>query len=185
MLFAIIIRFFCVVDTMVAERIEIYDTTLRDGTQGESFSLSLFDKVRVAKKLDELGVDFVEGGWPGSNPLDMAFFREIQKHGLCHAQVVAFGSTCHPGVSPDKDENLDMLIQAETAVLTVFGKSWTVQVHDALRTTLKKNLAIIRGSLAFLKGHGKRILYDAEHFFDGYRADRGAVSGRVYRGRSR
>ena len=156
---------------MAPGRIEIFDTTLRDGTQGENFSLSLFDKVRVARKLDELGIDYVEGGWPGSNPLDMAFFREIKKHCLTHAQIVAFGATCHPGSSPDKDENLQMLLSADTGVLAVFGKSWAVQVHDALRTTLKKNLTIIRGSVAFLKGHGKRIIYDAEHFFDGYKAD--------------
>ena len=152
-------------------KIEIYDTTLRDGTQAEDFNLSLEDKIRTSKKLDELGIHYIEGGWPGSNPKDVAYFKEIKNYELKHAKVAAFGSTHNPRASADKDRNLAALLKAKTEVITIFGKSWDVHVRDALRTTLERNLEIIHGSLAFLRPKVWKLFYDAEHFFDGFKAD--------------
>lgn len=152
-------------------KIEIYDTTLRDGTQAEDFNLSLEDKIRTSKKLDELGIHYIEGGWPGSNPKDVAYFKEIKNYELKHAKVAAFGSTHNPRASADKDRNLAALLKAKTEVITIFGKSWNVHVRDALRTTLKRNLEIIHDSLAFLRPKTWKLFYDAEHFFDGFKAD--------------
>ncbi len=152
-------------------RVEIYDTTLRDGTQAEDFTLSLSDKIRIALKLDELGIHYIEGGWPGSNPKDQGFFEEIKNYQLRHARIAAFGSTHHPRKNPETDLNLKALLDAGTSVVTLFGKSWTVHVKDALHTTLERNLEIIRDSLAYLKPHLKTLFYDAEHFFDGFKAD--------------
>jgi 2-isopropylmalate synthase len=153
------------------EQVKIYDTTLRDGTQAEDFNLSLEDKIRIALKLDDLGFHYIEGGWPGSNPKDQGFFKEILHYQLKHAQIAAFGSTHHPRKSPETDSNLQALIAARTPVITIFGKSWTVHVRDALHTTLERNLDLIRDSLAFLRPHAATLFYDAEHFFDGFRAD--------------
>jgi len=150
-------------------KIEIYDTTLRDGTQAEDFSLSLEDKIRITKKLDELGVHYIEGGWPGSNPKDVGYFQEIKNYGLKYAKIAAFGSTHHPTTVASKDPNLAALVQAETEVITIFGKSWTVHIRDALRTTPERNLEIIRDSLAFVRPRAKQVFYDAEHFFDGFK----------------
>ncbi len=151
--------------------IQIYDTTLRDGTQREGISLSCADKLRIARKLDELGVAFIEGGWPGSNPKDAEFFeraRDIQWH---TALIAAFGSTCRAQGDPEDDANIKAMLDAQTPVCTVVGKSWTLHVAEVLRTTLDDNLRIIEQSLAFLRAQGRRVIYDAEHFFDGYKAD--------------
>jgi 2-isopropylmalate synthase len=151
--------------------IEIYDTTLRDGTQREGISLSCEDKVRIARRLDELGVAFIEGGWPGSNPKDVEFFARARDIPWKRALVAAFGSTCRVGGGPEDDANIRALLDAGTSVCTVVGKTWTLHVTDVLRTTLDDNLRIIEKSLAFLRAQGRRVIYDAEHFFDGYRAD--------------
>ncbi len=151
--------------------IEIYDTTLRDGTQREGISLSCDDKIRVARRLDELGVAFIEGGWPGSNPKDAEFFERARDIQWVHAKITAFGSTHRVGGGPDGDANLKALIDAGTEVCTVVGKTSTLHVKEVLRTNLDENLAIIEASVAHLKAEGRRVIYDAEHFFDGYRAD--------------
>lgn len=151
------------------QEVKIYDTTLRDGTQAEDFSLSVEDKVRIALKLDDMGIHYIEGGWPDSNPRDAGFFREIQSYQLNHAQIAAFGSTFHPDRTPETDSNLQSLLAAKTPVVTIFGKSWTVHVRDALRTTLERNLILIRDSLAYLRPQVRTLFYDAEHFFDGFK----------------
>lgn len=151
--------------------VKIYDTTLRDGTQAEDFSFSAEDKVRIALKLDDLGIHYIEGGWPGSNPKDVGFFKEIRNYRLKQATVTAFGATHHPGSTAASDSNLKALLAAKTETVTIFGKSWTIHVKDALHTTLEKNLALIADSIAFLRQHEKTVIYDAEHFFDGFKAD--------------
>ena len=152
-------------------RIMLYDTTLRDGTQAEDISFLVSDKVRIAQHLDELGVDYIEGGWPGSNPKDIAFFQDIKKVKLKHAKVTAFGSTRRAKITPELDNNLQTLIQAEPDAVTIFGKSWDFHVHEALRITLEENLELINDSLVYLKQHIPEVIYDAEHFFDGYKAN--------------
>jgi 2-isopropylmalate synthase len=151
--------------------IQIYDTTLRDGTQSEGFTLSSNDKVRIAQKLDELGVAFIEGGWPGSNPKDVEFFERARDMQWKNALVAAFGSTCRVKGGPEDDANIKALIDSRTPVCTIFGKTWTLHVKDVLLTTLEDNLRIIEHSVAYLRSNGKRVIYDAEHFFDGYKAD--------------
>jgi 2-isopropylmalate synthase len=151
--------------------VKIYDTTLRDGTQAEDFSLSMEDKVRIALKLDELGIHYIEGGWPGSNPKDVDFFREIRNYQLKNAQIAAFGATHHHGKTAHTDENLKALVAAKSPVVTIFGKSWTVHVRDALHTTPNRNLELIHDSLAFLRSRVQTLFYDAEHFFDGFKED--------------
>jgi 2-isopropylmalate synthase len=149
--------------------IEIYDTTLRDGTQAENFNLSVDDKIRITRKLDKLGIDYIEGGWPGSNPMSVEYFRKVKDVQLSHAKVVAFGSTRHFKNPPEEDPNLKALIDAGTPAITIFGKSWDIHVYDALRIELDDNLQIIEDSLAFLRKHVDILLYDAEHFFDGFK----------------
>ena len=151
--------------------IQIYDTTLRDGTQRSDVSLSLEDKVRIALKLDDLGVAYIEGGWPGSNPKDVEFFRRAAEIDWKNAKIAAFGSTCHVGARPDEDANIIAMRDAQTPVCTVVGKTWTLHVSEVLRTTLEENLRMIEDSVAYLKGQGREIIYDGEHFFDGYKAD--------------
>jgi 2-isopropylmalate synthase len=151
--------------------IQIYDTTLRDGTQREGVSLSCADKLRIARKLDELGVAFVEGGWPGSNPKDAEFFERARDMEWQTALIAAFGSTCRARGGPEGDANIKALLDARTPVCTVVGKSWTLHVAEVLRTTLDDNLRLIEQSLAYLRAQGRRVIYDAEHFFDGYKAD--------------
>jgi 2-isopropylmalate synthase len=151
--------------------IQIYDTTLRDGTQREGISLSCDDKLRIARRLDELGVTFIEGGWPGSNPKDAEFFQRARETSWQRALVCAFGSTCRVGGGPEDDANIKALLDSGAPVCTVVGKTWTLHVTDVLRTTLEENLRIVEKSLAYLKEKGRRVIYDAEHFFDGYRAD--------------
>lgn len=153
-------------------RIEIYDTTLRDGAQGEGISFSAKDKVKIALRLDQLGFHYIEGGWPGSNPKDMAFFELIKGHRLENARITAFGSTRKPGIPAARDENLQQIVNAGVPVATIFGKTWDFHVKHALQTTLEENLYMIRESVAYLKQQGMEVFYDAEHFFDGYRANR-------------
>ena len=153
-------------------QIQLYDTTLRDGTQGEGVSLSCDDKLRIARRLDEFGMLYIEGGWPGSNPKDMEFFERAQRElDLRQAKIAAFGSTCRAGAHPADDPQIQLLIQANTPVVTIFGKSWDLHVTEVLRTNLEENLRMIRDSVRYLKSQGKEVVYDAEHFFDGYRAN--------------
>jgi len=149
--------------------LKIYDTTLRDGTQGEGISFSVADKIRIAERLDEFGVDYIEGGWPGSNPRDMAFFAGIRNSKLRHARIAAFGSTRRAGVKAEDDGQLKLLIDAETPVVTIFGKTWLLHVKEVLRTTPDENLAMIGDTVRFLKNSGRFVIYDAEHAFDGYK----------------
>jgi 2-isopropylmalate synthase len=151
--------------------IQIYDTTLRDGTQREGLSLTCQDKLHVAQLLDDFGVAYIEGGWPGSNPKDAEFFARAQSLHFRHAKLAAFGSTCRPGSAPDEDANCRALLEAQTPTVTVVGKTWTLHVDEVLRTTRAENLRIIRESLAYFKARGREVIYDAEHFFDGYKAD--------------
>jgi 2-isopropylmalate synthase len=151
--------------------IQIYDTTLRDGTQREGISLSCTDKLRIARRLDKLGVAFIEGGWPGSNPKDVEFFERARDMEWETALIAAFGATCRVNGIPDDDANIQAMLASGAPVCTVVGKTWTLHVTDVLRTTLEDNLRIIEESLAYLKTQGRRIIYDAEHFFDGYKAD--------------
>ncbi|MFH5885663.1 citramalate synthase [Halalkalibaculum sp. DA3122] len=154
---------------MTATNIQIFDTTLRDGTQGEKIAFSAEDKIRIAHKLDEFGFDYIEGGWPGSNPKDMEFFELAKHHSFNNARIVAFGSTCRAGNAAEDDANLCALVGADTAAVSLFGKSWLLHVKKALKISAQDNLDIISDSVAFLKNHGKEVIYDAEHFFDGYK----------------
>ena len=155
----------------LAKTIKIYDTTLRDGTQGEGVSLSAEDKVKIALRLDEMGFHYIEGGWPGSNPKDMEFFERMKEHPLKHAVVTAFGSTCRPGVAAAGDVNLNRLLESGVKTATIFGKIWDFHVTRALGTTLEENLRMVRESVAYLKEHGLTVFFDGEHFFDGYKAN--------------
>jgi len=153
------------------KQISIYDTTLRDGAQAEDINLSPEDKIKIARKLDDLGVHYIEGGFPGSNPTDRAFFEEIGNYHLQHSRIAAFGSTHHPKTSADKDQNLLFMIESGASVFTVFGKTWDLHAKQALRVELPRNLELIRDSLAFLKGKCQELFFDAEHFFDGFKAN--------------
>jgi len=154
---------------MSAKPVFLYDTTLRDGTQGEGFQLSGLDKLRIAEWLDDFGVDYIEGGWPGSNPKDVEFFREAKNLKLKHAKLAAFGSTRRADTPVEDDAQVRLLLEAETPVVTIFGKSWALHVTEVLRTTVEENRAMIRDTVAHLKKHGREVVYDAEHFFDGYK----------------
>lgn len=149
--------------------IEIYDTTLRDGTQSEDFNLSVDDKVKITQELDTLGIDFVEGGWPGSNPVSVDYFRRMREIDLKHTLLTAFGSTHHFQKRPEDDPNLAALLDAATPVVTIFGKTWDIHVHDALKIELEDNLLIIEQTLKYLRPQVKHLIYDAEHFFDGFK----------------
>jgi 2-isopropylmalate synthase len=157
---------------MTEQPVTLYDTTLRDGTQGENITLSLADKLRVARMLDEYGFPFIEGGWPGSNPKDVEFFAAARKERWQTARLAAFGSTRHKDNAADDDPNLRELVAAETPVVTIFGKSWLLHVTDVLGATPQQNLDMVADSVAFIVDRGREAVYDAEHFFDGYRADR-------------
>jgi len=152
-------------------RIYLYDTTLRDGTQAEDISFQVEDKVRIAQRLDDLGIDYIEGGWPGSNPKDITFFQDIQKFRLKHSKIAAFGSTRRARVTPAEDNNIQMLIEAKPDTVTIFGKTWDFHVREALRISLDENLELINDSLGYLKERVGEVIYDAEHFFDGYKAN--------------
>lgn len=150
----------------------LYDTTLRDGTQGEGVNLSVDDKLKIARRLDEFGVDYIEGGWPGSNPKDVEFFERAHTElNLKHARMAAFGSTCRADTDPADDPQIQLLVKAATPVITIFGKTWDLHVTEVLRTTLEENLRMIRESVRYLVAQGKEVVYDAEHFFDGYAAN--------------
>ena len=156
---------------MNTNQVKIYDTTLRDGTQGEGISFSVTDKLLIAKRLDAFGVDYIEGGFPGSNPRDITFFAEVKKLKLKHAKLAAFGATRRAGVKADDDLQLRTLLDSGMPVMTIVGKTWDLHVTEILRTTLEENLAMIEDSVRFLVEQGREVIYDAEHFFDGYRAD--------------
>ncbi len=153
------------------QSVAIYDTTLRDGSQREGISFSVADKIHITKLLDELGVKYIEGGWPGSNPKDAAYFEQVRDLNLRHARIAAFGSTRRKGVKPEADLNIRALVDADTPVVTVVGKTSMLHVTDVLQTTADENLNMIADSLAYLKGLGKEVIYDAEHFFDGAKLD--------------
>ncbi len=150
------------------KKIFIYDTTLRDGSQTEGISYSLKDKINIAKKLDEFGIDFIEGGWPYSNPKDKDFFDYFKKHPLRRSKLVPFGSTAHPANPAHRDKNLIALVGAGTEYATIFGKSWDLQVKDVLRISLEDNLRLIADSIGFLRKKNRKVFFDAEHFFTGY-----------------
>ena len=152
-------------------QVEIYDTTLRDGSQGEGINFSVADKLRIAERLDAFGVHYIEGGWPGSNPKDIEFFAQAKKNKFRNARLAAFGSTRKKGVPVEQDDQVRLLIEAETPVVTIFGKTSMLHVKEVLRCTPEENLAMIGDTVKFLKDHGKFVIYDAEHCFDGYKLD--------------
>jgi 2-isopropylmalate synthase len=158
-------------DSFMRPDIEIYDTTLRDGTQGEGINLSVMDKLRIAEKLDQFGVQFIEGGWPGSNPKDIEFFEEAKGRKYRKARLAAFGSTRRKGVAVESDEQVRLLLEAETPVVTIYGKTWLLHVKEVLRATPDENLAMIADTIRFLKDHGRYVIYDAEHGIDGFKND--------------
>jgi len=162
---------FCFAHEERRMKIATFDTTLRDGTQGESVSFSAEDKLLIAQKLDELGIDYIEGGWPGSNPKDKAFFERARDLRLTHAKLTAFGSTRLAKNSIEEDPNVRELIAAQTPVVSIFGKTWDFHVRRALGITEEENLELIADTVRFLKAHGREVVYDAEHFFDGYLAN--------------
>jgi 2-isopropylmalate synthase len=153
---------------MASTDIRIYDTTLRDGTQGEGISFSVADKLLIVERLDQFGIDYIEGGFPGSNPRDIAFFAEAKNLKLRHARLAAFGFTRRPGSKADADPQLRTLLESGMPVLTLFGKTWLLHVTEVLRTTPEENLAMIEDSIRYLVSQGREVIYDAEHFFDGY-----------------
>ncbi len=152
----------------MAPKVHIYDTTLRDGTQAEGISFSVTDKVRIAEQLDAFGIDYIEGGWPGSNPRDMGFFEAMRGRKLAHAKLTAFGSTRRNTHRAEEDPNLLRLLEAETPAVAIFGKSWLLHVHDVLRVSPEDNLRMIADSCRFLADQGREVIFDAEHFLDGY-----------------
>jgi 2-isopropylmalate synthase len=151
----------------------VYDTTLRDGAQGENVSLTVRDRLRIAERLDQLGISFIEGGWPGSNPKDAEFFERARDMAWQHATIAAFGATRRASLGADTDPSIQALVASGARVCTLFGKSWTLHVSEVLRTTLETNLRLIEETCRYLSGLGRRVIYDAEHFFDGYSADPG------------
>ena len=151
--------------------VEVYDTTLRDGSQGEGINFSVADKLRIAERIDAFGIHYIEGGWPGSNPKDIEFFAEARRKKLKHARLAAFGSTRRKGVPVEKDDQVRLLLEAETPVVTIFGKTWLLHVEEVLRTTPDENLQMIGDTIRFLKDHGRFVIYDAEHCFDGFKDD--------------
>lgn len=152
-------------------QVKLFDTTLRDGAQTEGISFSLEDKIKITLLLDELGVHYIEGGWPGSNPKDIEYFKKIKDIKLKNAKIVAFSSTRRPNIKVEDDANIQTLIAAQTPVVSIFGKCWDFHVTDALKTTLEENLAMIKDTIAYAKNSGREVVFDAEHFFDGYKAN--------------
>ena len=153
-------------------KVDLYDTTLRDGAQYEGMSISVNDKLTIARKLDDLGIHFIEGGWPGSNPKDAEFFVEAQSLGLSHATIAAFGSTRRAAITVDQDPNIGALLDSQAPVITLVGKAWDLHVTRVLEASLEENLAMISDSVAYLRRKGRRVFFDAEHFFDGFKANR-------------
>ena len=156
----------------MSPEIEIYDTTLRDGSQGQGVSFSVADKLRIAERLDAFGVHYIEGGWPGSNPKDIEFFDEARSRRFGRARLAAFGSTRRKGERAEADEQVRLLVRADAPVVTIFGKTWLLHVHQVLQTTPDENLAMIEDTVRYLKQEGRFVVYDAEHAFDGYKDDR-------------
>src|SRR5262245_41913069 len=156
----------------MAPDIEIYDTTLRDGTQGEGVTFSVADKLRITERLDAFGVHYIEGGWPGSNPKDIESFEQAKSRRFHHARLAAFGSTRRKDITVGSDDQVRLLINAATPVVTIFGKTWLLHVREVLQTTPEENLAMIGDTVWFLKDHGVFVVYDAEHAFDGCKDDR-------------
>ncbi len=154
------------------EPILLYDTTLRDGAQGENINFSAEEMIKIAQKLDALGLHYIEGGWPGSNPRDERFFELAKNIKFQNARLSAFGSTRRPGITADEDQNLKALIKSSTPAVTIFGKTWDLHVEQVMNNTLQENLAMIKDSVEFLKKNNREVIYDAEHFFDGYSANR-------------
>ena len=152
--------------------IKLFDTTLRDGTQGEGIAFSANDKLKVCEKLDELGIHYIEGGWPGSNPKDVEFFKNAKALSLTTSKICAFRSTRRAKLRAEDDPNLKAIIDVNTEVASIFGKSWDFHVTEALKIPLEKNLEMIYDSIIFLKDHGVEVIYDAEHFFDGYKRNK-------------
>src|SRR3974390_2738656 len=150
-------------------QVEIYDTTLRDGSQGEGINFSVMDKLRIAEKLDAFGVHYIEGGWPGSNPKDMEFFQQAARRKWKHARIAAFSMTRRKGVAVESDELMRQVLEAHTPVAAIVGKSWLLHVHEVLRAKPDENIAMIADTVRYLKDHGKQVIYDAEHAFDGYK----------------
>ncbi|MCM8833450.1 MAG: citramalate synthase [Candidatus Omnitrophica bacterium] len=150
-------------------KIEVYDTTLRDGSQGENVFFTLNDKIKIAEKLDEFGIDFIEGGWPGSNPKDISFFKRIKNKKFKNSKIVAFGSTRRKNYPVEKDPFIKKLLESETEYITIFGKSWDLHVTDVLKISLDENLKLIEETIKFLRNHDRKVFFDAEHFFDGYK----------------
>ncbi len=155
----------------IMRHIEIYDTTLRDGAQSEGINYSVSDKLKIIKKLDNLGVQYIEAGWPGANPVDNEVFNQIDYSALKNAQITAFGCTRKPGIREEDDNILKTLAASKASIITIFGKAWDFQVTEALNTTLEENLSMIEGSISFLIKNGKEVFFDCEHFFDGYKAN--------------
>jgi 2-isopropylmalate synthase len=153
------------------EPIRIYDTTLRDGAQGENVNFTAEEKIKIAKRLDGIGIHYIEGGWPGSNPRDRQFFELAKKVSFENAKIAAFGSTRKPGIRPEEDANLSALIDSQAPVVTIFGKSWDLHVETVMEITRSENIAMICESTTFLADRGREVIYDAEHFFDGYKAN--------------
>src|SRR5688500_14213877 len=151
--------------------VEIYDTTLRDGSQGEGINFSVADKLRIAERLDAFGIHYIEGGWPGSNPKDIEFFAEAKRRKFKNSLLAAFGSTRRKSIPVQDDDQVRLLLEAETPVVTLVGKTWLLHVQEVLRTTPDENLGMIADTIRFLKDHGKIVIYDAEHAFDGYKDD--------------
>ena len=149
----------------------LYDTTLRDGTQGENINFSAEEKLKIAKRLDDIGIHYIEGGWPGSNPRDKRFFEIAASKNFRNARLAAFGSTRRPGIAAQDDANVSALIESDTPVVTIFGKTWDMHVERIMDNTLEENLAMINDTIAYLKSMGREVIYDAEHFFDGYRGN--------------
>jgi len=154
-------------------KVEIYDTTLRDGAQTQGISFSVPDKIRIAKRLDDLGVDYIEGGWPGANPKDVDFFRKAKSLNFKNAKLAAFGSTRRANTDVEKDATIKGLLKSNVDVITIFGKSWNLHVKEVLKTTEEENLSMIEDSVKYLKSKGKTVIFDAEHFFDGYKENPG------------
>ncbi len=149
----------------------IYDTTLRDGTQGENITFTADEKLKIAKRLDDMGIHYIEGGWPGSNPRDMRFFELAKRETFSRARIAAFGATRKPGIAAAADANLNAIIESGTPAAAIFGKSWSLHVQAIMEITLAENLEMIADSVAFLKANDREVIYDAEHFFDGYKDD--------------
>jgi len=164
---------------MQEKKVTLYDTTLRDGTQGTGIAFSLLDKMRVAERLDDFGVDYIEGGFPGSNPRDVAFFEQATSREWKNAKIAAFGSTRRGNVAVEDDKQVCLLLESGTSVVTIVGKTWSLHVTEVLRVSLEENLAMIRDTVAYLKSQGREVIYDAEHFFDSCNEDEGYALGTI------